>query len=142
MVFSSLEFLFVFLPAVLVGYWIAPARARNFVLLVASLIFYTWGAGAFVFGLLAVIAANYVLGLWVAPTGEKTARRADDTQRAKVGITLAAIANMGLLAYYKYAAFIAGQLDGVLGMIDLAESHWVRIALPIGISFFTFQGLS
>ena len=137
MVFSSLEFLFVFLPVTLLGYWISPRRVRNLVLLVASLIFYTWGAGAFVLGLLAIIAINYPLGLWVAPTGA-----GDDARRAKIGVTMAVIANMGLLAYYKYAAFVAGQLDGLLGMLDLAESHWVQITLPIGISFFTFQAMS
>ncbi|MGI8876621.1 MAG: MBOAT family O-acyltransferase [Egibacteraceae bacterium] len=137
MVFSSLEFLFAFLPVTLGAYWLAPRRARNTVLLVASLAFYTWGGGAFVFALLGVIAANFVLGFAVARRGDRSAER-----RRRWGVAAAVLVNMGLLAYFKYANFFVGQVDGLRGALDLGSTDWAAVTLPIGISFFTFQAMS
>ena len=87
MVFSSITFLFFFLPAVIVGYYVIPRRGRNLFLLVASLLFYTWGAGAIVLVLLASIAANDVMGLAVERAADAGRR---DRARLVLGIVLTA----------------------------------------------------
>ena len=128
MVFSSPIFLFYFLPLICVVYLLTPARAKNAVLLLGSLGFYAWGAGHFAAVLIASIAVNYALGLAIhwAAQGER-----EGILRCAVAGTVAV--NLSLLAYYKYANFVAG---------ELAVEGWVQIALPIGISFFTFQSMS
>jgi alginate O-acetyltransferase complex protein AlgI len=134
MVFSSVIFLFCFLPLVLVAYWIAPQRVRNGMLLVASLIFYAWGEVFYVGVMLASIAMNYVFGLWVD--------RARDGRSERRVVAIAVIANLALLAWFKYANFLVENTNRLLtgspgGPLELAPVH-----LPIGISFFTFQALS
>jgi alginate O-acetyltransferase complex protein AlgI len=130
MVFSSLTFLFAFLPLVLLAYHAAPRGARNTVLLAASLVFYAWGEGAYVLLMLASLVLNAGAGLVV---DRFRGRRAAG---AVLGLFVAL--NLGLLAVFKYANFVTGELDALLGTsIDLEPVH-----LPIGISFFTFQALS
>ncbi len=137
MVFSSITFLFLFLPAVLVGYYVLPRRARNGFLLASSLLFYLWGTGALVLALVASIAANYWLGLRI--------ERAVDGGRlrhAQAWLALAVILNVGLLSWFKYASFAAAQLNQLLGPGLGAELPILEILLPIGISFYTFHSLS
>ncbi len=131
MVFSSVTFLFFFLPTVLTVYAIAPRRARNAVLLVASLVFYTWGAGHLVFALVGSIAANYLLGHAV----ERRAL-AGDRRGAMVPLAAAIVLNVGLLGWFKYANFAVDQVDGVLGALGGTPLDWTRVILPIGISFY------
>lgn len=135
MVFSSLTFLFVFLPLTLAVYYAAPPRARNGVALLASLDFFAWGAPRFVFLLAASCACDYWLGGGIAPGAAAPAAR---RRRLILGVAL----NLGLLLYFKYANFGVAQLDALLGACGLAPLRWTRVALPIGISFFTFQKLS
>ena len=128
MVFSGIAFLFAFLPAVLALYFLCPRRrgARNFILLLFSLAFYGWG-GLRLLPLLGYsIAVNYVFGLLVARP-----------KRKKLWLTLAVIANLALLFCYKYLGFAAANLNLLFPSLPVPE-----IALPIGISFYTFQGLS
>jgi alginate O-acetyltransferase complex protein AlgI len=126
MEFSSLVFLFVFLPIFLLLLFVLKKEAHNSFLLIASLVFYTWGEGEFLFLLLLSIVVNYLLGRLVDKIEQKAAR--------KFVFILAIIFNLGLLIYFKYTLFI---LDN-LGMHGVPGS----IHLPIGISFFTFQALS
>jgi alginate O-acetyltransferase complex protein AlgI len=135
MVFSSPLFLFLFLPVVLTLYALLPGiRARNLCLLIVSLIFYAWGEVGFIFLLLGSTLVNWALGLWVD--------REQNPARRKSAVTLAIVLNIGLLAFFKYANFIAGNVNGVLGAFHLPELSIGNIRLPIGISFFTFHALS
>ena len=137
MVFSSVVFLFFFLPPVLIAYHLAPRRVRNGLLLVVSLFFYAWGAGIFVVGLLASIAANYVIGFQLE-------RRVDagDLAAARRVLAVGIIVNVALLGWFKYANFAVATWDGLLTAAGLPTLAWAPILLPIGISFFTFHALS
>ena len=135
MVFSSPIFLFLFLPVVLTVYFLLPGlRAKNFWLLLTSLVFYAWGEVIFIFLLLASTLMNYLLGLWVGGS--------EDPGRRKLAAGIAVAANVGLLAFFKYADFVVATVNSVLalfGGLPFAQPH---IKLPIGISFFTFHAIS
>ena len=137
MVFSSIEFLFLFLPVVLLAYRVVPARARNGTLLAASLLFYTWGGGAFVLILAASIAIDYCAGWMVDDARERGLPR-----RRALGIALSVAVNVGLLAYFKYANFFVAQWNDLGDAVGIGTIAWTSVALPIGISFFTFQSMS
>ena len=132
MVFSSLIFLFVFLPAVLLAYFAVPQRfraARNAVLLVFSLFFYLYGEPVGIFIMLGSILANYLLAFGVA--------HAEGNSRRWI-LVAAVLLNVGLLGVYKYAGFAVENINRIFHTA-LASP---KIAMPIGISFFTFQGMS
>jgi len=134
MVFSSRVFLFLFLPAVLLAYHSAPGRLRNFVLLSASLFFYCWGEPR-QFGLmLASIGMNHLFGLLAGATRGRAA--------GPWVIGMAVAANLGILGYYKYANFAVDSLNPLLVWAGCPEIICRPIALPIGISFYTFQAMS
>ncbi len=132
MVFSSTFFLFAFLPLFLLVYRFTPWRAKNIVLLAASLLFYAWGAPKFIFILLCFLCLNFfiVRGLYV-----------QDKHR-KLLLALSIAINLGLLVHFKYANFFVDNLNLLLQSFGLKPLGWVRIALPVGISFITFQSLS
>ena len=137
MVFSSLSFLFVFLPAVLWTYYITPRGSRNLLLLLASLLFYAWGGGALVFVLLASIAANYLLGNRI----EQANGRADRVW-ARRYLSLAVAGNVGILVFFKYTGFASESLSAWMDALGLPYLPVLEILLPIGISFYTFQSIS
>ena len=131
MLFSSAVFLFIFLPAVLLGHYLLRGqRARNLLLLAASLLFYAWGEPVYVFLMLFSILGNYLLGLGI------DSRRGQRGQ--KIMLALAAFLNLGILFLFKYLDFTIENLNALFG-ISLSP---VGLRLPIGISFFTFQALS
>ena len=130
MVFSSISFLFVFLPLLLAVYFLLPARlreGRNLVLLLFSLFFYGYGGPRFLLLMLISIAVNYAGGLLAAP----------DRRRRRLWTGLVTAVNLGLLGWFKYAGCLGANLNRIWTGIPVPE-----VALPIGISFFTFQGLS
>jgi alginate O-acetyltransferase complex protein AlgI len=127
MVFASLIFVFWFLPVVLVGTLLVPARWRNLWLLMASLGFYAWGEGWYALVLVASILLNWGMGWAVAAAGGSRRRRL---------VAAGIVANLAGLVWFKYAGFAAANLAW-LGVPDPGPIH-----LPIGISFFTFQGIS
>lgn len=137
MVFSSIEFLFFFLPAAIGVYFLAPVAWRNVVLLVASLIFYLWGSGALVLILLVSILANYGFGAVVGRATDVGNRRV-----AGAAIAGAVLANLAILGYFKYANFFVLQLNAVGDQVGLGTIAWDGVVLPIGISFYTFQAMS
>lgn len=137
MVFSSITFLFFFLPAVIAGYYLAPRRARNAVLLAASLLFYAWGAGSIVLVLIVSIVLNNVFGVGVERSMDRGRR-----DRARAVLALAVMMNVGLLAWFKYANFTVDIVDGFLVGAGRDALPWSTIVLPIGISFYTFHSLS
>lgn len=132
MVFSSVVFLFIFLPIVLLVYYVVPGRtAKNIVLLLASLFFYFWGEDKLIVILIASIIINFGSGILI----EKTRSLAGG---GKPALALGIVLNLALLGYFKYFDFAAGLLNATVHT-DIALRD---IALPIGISFFTFQGIT
>lgn len=130
MLFSSLVFLWIFLPVVLVVYRLVPGWGKNALLLAVSLFFYAWGEPVYILLMLASITLNYLGGLALAPFSGRGR-----------SLVLAAVvaANLALLGYYKYYGFAADTLAGLLGRQVLPMRD---IALPLGISFYTFQAMS
>lgn len=131
MLFSSTVFLFLFLPLTLTLYFLAPRKLKNTVLLLASLFFYAWGEPKFVIFLFLSIVLNYIFALLVEQNREKHVL-------VKWVVAVTVIANLSILIVFKYANFIVENLNNLLGTtIELGN-----IPFPLGISFFTFQGLS
>lgn len=130
MVFSSLTFLFVFLPVTLLGYRLLPKRLRIGFLLLASLIFYAWGEPLYVFLMAGSILVNWLLGFQVAKDGP----------RKKAFLALSIVLNLLLLLIFKYTGLLWDTVKGLFPA-PLSEKT-VAIRLPIGISFFTFQIMS
>ena len=135
MVFSSLTFLFYFLPATLLLVFLTPPRWRNVPALIASLAFFAWGAPRFVYVLVATCFADYYASHWMV------AGRLPQSRRRALLATLL-VANLGLLAYFKYANFFVAQSWELLELFGLPPYAWKTVVLPIGISFFTFQKVS
>ena len=134
MAFSTPTFLFLFLPVVLALHALAGRRARNVVLLAASLLFYAWGEREVVLVMVASIAANWVLARALA--------RSQDQGRRKLLLALAVAVDLGLLVAFKYADFLVANLNVALAAMGLDELTPPGIQLPIGISFYTFQAMS
>lgn len=132
MVFSSTMFLFAFLPVTLAGYYLIRRELRNVFLLIMSLLFYAVGEPYFAFIMIVSIEANYLLGLLIW----RAKKAAAGIRHGLLILTLAI--NLGLLFYYKYYDFAVSNLNHLFGT-DFALRY---IALPIGVSFFTFQGMS
>lgn len=134
MLFTSLEFLFMFFPITMGINYLLPAKARNYWLLLTSLLFYAWGEPAFVVVMLLSILFNYFMAIRVAET-----KRGD--RHSKLMLAIAVIGNLGLLFVYKYMNFATGTLHDILPFTkELFEQ--TKFVLPIGISFFTFQSMS
>lgn len=128
MVFSSLIFLWLFMPLVIIGYYVVPGRFKNIFLLLASLLFYAWGEPVYILLMLTSILINWVMGLLIGKnSGHKKLLLAADV-----------VINIGLLIFFKYLDFVTEIINTCFGTAIPA----FQIALPIGISFFTFQILS
>ena len=134
MVFSSNIFLFFFLPIFLIAYFVTPQKFRNYTLLLFSLVFYAYGAPDFVFLLVGECIINYFIVRGMAKT-EKTSTK-------KWLCALSVIMALGLLLYFKYANFFMENLNAILGWMHHEPVGWMKVALPIGISFFTFQSIT
>jgi alginate O-acetyltransferase complex protein AlgI len=135
MIFSSILFLYLFLPAILLLYYSVGHRFRNLVLLGASLLFYAWGEVGYVLLMLFSITINWLFGLWI----EKTKAR---SKVCKLALGLGVILNLALLIFFKYANFLSDNINSILKLVSLGTIDLVPIHLPIGISFFTFQAIS
>lgn len=131
MVFSSTIFLCVYLPLVLLGYYICPKKGKNLFLLIVSLIFYAWGEPKYVFLMIFSILVNYVFGLLMD-------KHRENKKRLKLLLVISVIIDLGLLSVFKYTDFIITNINSVFG----AGFDLLNIALPIGISFYTFQAMS
>lgn len=136
MVFSSISFLFLYLPIVIILYWLTPSRFKNIVLLLASLVFYAFGEPFFIAILVFFIAINYVVSLFLISEVRSHTFR-------KILLTIGVLLNISLLIYYKYASFFIAQLVDAITFFQLPLKLEIpSIALPIGVSFFTFHGIS
>ncbi len=132
MVFSSLTFLFAYLPIVLLIYFLVPIKYRNIWLLLASLFFYGWGEPIYVLMMMFSIVVNWIFGNYI------NKYRTDNRKKAKFFLILCIIFNLSLLGFFKYYDFFATNLNN-LGLNIIKP---LNISLPIGISFYTFQALS
>lgn len=131
MVFSSTIFLCVYLPLVLLGYYICPKKGRNLFLLIVSLVFYAWGEPKYVFLMIFSILVNYIFGRLM----DKNRGR---QKRMKLMLVLSVVIDLGLLSVFKYTDFIITNVNAIFG----SSFDLLNIALPIGISFYTFQAMS
>lgn len=131
MLFSSIPFLFYFLPCVLILYLIAPKCLKNTVLLLSSLVFYAWGEPRYVIWMLLAITLGYIFGLLIERFKEKK-------RISKLFMILSVVSSLAMLGYFKYVDFFIGNFNAITGL----SVPLLKIALPIGISFYTFQILS
>ena len=131
MIFSSVLFMFRFLPIFLLCYFVAPQKVKNWVLFFGSLIFYAWGEPVYVVLMLFSTFSDF----W---HGRKIEKRKEEGKSAKGYLISSIIVNLALLGFFKYADFAIGVVNGVLGL----EIPFLKLPLPIGISFYTFQTMS
>lgn len=131
MVFSSTIFLCVYLPLVLLGYYICPKKGRNLFLLIVSLVFYAWGEPKYVFLMIFSILVNYIFGRLMD-------KHRENKKRLKLMLVLSVVIDIGLLSVFKYTDFIITNVNAIFG----SNFDLLNIALPIGISFYTFQAMS
>nr|WP_283244312.1 MBOAT family O-acyltransferase [Wansuia hejianensis] len=130
-VFSSLTFIFVFLPVVILIYYIAPKGMRNLIFLMASLIFYAWGEPVYILIMLFSTVFDYVNGLAIN-------RFREDKRITRAVLINSLVINLGILGFFKYFGFIVSNINGFLGL----NIPIIEFPLPLGISFYTFQTLS
>ena len=130
MLFSSIPFLYYFLPGVLILYFISPKKLKNTALLLSSLVFYGWGEPKYVVLMIASIIIGYISGLLIEAFNKK--------KTAKVVVALSVLINLLFLGFFKYSDFFIENFNTATGL----SVPLLRVALPIGISFYTFQILS
>ncbi len=134
MVFSSIIFLLYFLPLFLLGYHFIDRKYKNYLILFASIFFYAWGAPKFLF----IIIGTTVLDFYIVNEIYKSSSE----KRKKLFLWISVAIKIGLLAYFKYANFFVGNLNSALHSVGISQVEWTSVALPIGISFFTFQTIT
>ena len=130
MLFSGIPFLFYFLPLAILIYFLVPFRLKNTVLLLFSLVFYAWGEPKYVALMIATILLFWLCGLAI--------EKANTQAKKKLWLTVSVVVSLGLLAIFKYADFFVDSFNAVTGL----SVPLLKLALPIGISFYTFQCLS
>ena len=128
MIFSSITFLYYFLPIAIIAYFVTPAAYRNMPLLLVSLVFYAWGEPKIVFYMILTIVVNYVLGLFIETKSEYK----------KLWLLISVVFCLGSLGYFKYADFFIENINVVTGL----SVPLLKVGLPVGISFYTFQIMS
>jgi alginate O-acetyltransferase complex protein AlgI len=133
MVFSSLIFIFFFLPIVLTLYYLSSKKYRNAVLVFMSCLFYLWGGGWFIF----VLGGSILLDFWLGIFIDRSA-----LNQKKLWLILSLTLNLLILAYFKYANFFLDQIKPIYQLLGGSDYRWARIILPIGLSFVTFHKIS
>lgn len=131
MIFSSMVFLWIFLPILLIIYFVSKDKYRNIILLIFSLIFYSWGEPQYISLIIFSILVNYILGLILDKVKNK--------RTEKLVLAIAVLFNLGLLGYFKYFNFFVTNINRIFGSSMISIRN---IELPIGISFYTFQIIS
>lgn len=135
MLFSSIPFLYYFLPGVLIAYYLAPKSVKTKVLLFASFVFYGWGDPSYVFLMMVSIGLGYVFGILIEKFKQEKWK---DTPWSKICLVLSVGISLGFLGYFKYADFFISNINAATGM----SLPLLKVVLPIGISFYTFQLIS
>lgn len=136
MVFTSLEFLFLYFAVTMICYFIVPLRLRNMVLLVVSLVFYGWGEPKYVVIMLVSMVVDYTCGYFAGKYREI------DKKRARRFVIISAVINLGILGFFKYYTFIVQNLQLLPFEFLKKIPLFADVPLPIGISFYTFQTMS
>lgn len=136
MVFSSILFLFLYLPTVIALYYITPRKFRNLLLFIVNLVFYGWGEPKLIILMIFSTLINYISGIMI---GKLKFSENPKLKSAKAVLIVSIIINIGLLGYFKYAGFIGDTLNALLPFVNIKVAE---IPLPIGISFYTFQTMS
>lgn len=131
MVFSSIIFIFTFLPAVLIFYYLIPKKYKNLILLLFSLLFYAWGEPIYVLLIIFSIVFNYVIGIDIDYNLE-------EPRKAKFSLLLAITVNLFILGFFKYYGFLIDNLNNIFSL----SISYSKLALPVGLSFYTFQTIS
>lgn len=130
MVFSSIVFLVYFLPLFLLVYHLVPHKFKNAVILISSIVFYSWGGPKFIFVILGTTFLDFLLVQKMAAQSSQKGKR--------IFLVVSLCLNLGLLFYFKYFNFFIDTFNQALG----ADIHWTKILLPIGISFYTFESVT
>ena len=133
MIFSSVFFVFIFLPLTLVIYFLVPKAGKNIVLLISSLIFYAWGEPIYIVLMMFSIVYNYISGVEIDYHRDKGNRR-----KMRFVFWMAVAVNLGVLMFFKYYGFLMENLNFILPV----DIPYKELSLPVGISFYTFQTLS
>ena len=128
MLFSSMSFIFLFLPAVCLLCFVSKKEWHNFILFAASILFYAWGEARYLFVMLMIIFINYFGALFI----EKY------PQFKKITLVVSVVANLSFLFYFKYFNFVLDNLNNLLSF----DIKFIEVIMPIGISFYTFQAMS
>ena len=134
MVFSSITFLLYFLPTFLITYYLSPKSLKNIIILLFSIFFYSWGAPKFIFVILGTTLLDFHLVKWMDISKTRVKRR--------ILLTLSVSVNLGLLIYFKYSNFFIENFNTILRTVGVNEVAWVKLILPIGISFYTFETIT
>jgi alginate O-acetyltransferase complex protein AlgI len=134
MLFSSLIFLYSFLPITLFGYYVLPYKFRNYWLLIASIIFFAWGGIKYTLVLILSVAMNYCFGLII--------EKQMGTSKAKRWLAIGVACNLALLFIFKYVNFLVFNFNELLELTGRSKIHQTEIPLAIGISFYTFHSIS
>ncbi|MBC7553476.1 MAG: MBOAT family protein [Taibaiella sp.] len=134
MIFSSITFLFYFLPVFFLLYYLAAPKYKNIVILLASIFFYSWGAPRFIFAILGTTVVDFYIVRSMAD--------AEQPFRRKLLLSFSLALNLGLLFYFKYCNFFIENIDAALLAAGAKPLTWEKVVLPIGISFYTFESLT
>ncbi len=134
MVFSSIIFLLYFLPFFLLIYQLTPAKYKNALLLIASILFYAWGAPKFIFVILGTTLLDFFLVGWMA--------KCENASKKKFLLAVSVSVNLGLLFYFKYSNFFIENVNSFLSLFSDQKINWTKLVLPIGISFYTFETIT
>ena len=128
MLFSSIPFLYYFLPIVILLYFVVPSKYKNFILMITSLFFYFWGESTYVLLMIGVTLCGYIFGLLID-------KYRDNKRKSKLFMFISLISSFSILAVFKYADFFIENVNTILN----TNFKLLKLALPIGISFYTFQ---
>jgi alginate O-acetyltransferase complex protein AlgI len=134
MVFSSILFILFFLPAFILTYYLVPKKLKNIVILVFSIVFYSWGGPRFIFVILGTTFLDFHLVKWMAQAKTERYRR--------MLLAFSVSINLGLLCYFKYSNFFIENVNTFLSLMGVSHIHWTKLVLPIGISFYTFETIT
>lgn len=134
MVFSSIIFQLYFFPFLLIIYYLSPNKLKNWVLLAFSILFYAWGMPRFVFVILGTTIVDFILVYFMD--------RQNSKRKKKLFLILSLLINLGILFYFKYYDFFVENLNVLLNSLGIHEISFLKIALPIGISFYTFETIT
>ncbi len=134
MVFSSITFLVYFLPIFLLAYHLTPNKFKNACILIFSIVFYAWGGPKFIFVILGTTFVDFFLVKQMAQS------KSESTKKQLLIISL--VLNLGLLFYFKYSNFFIDNINGLMSLAGVKEIAWLKIVLPIGISFYTFESVT